>query len=115
MKARWISEDPSPNLPVVGRAMVAGFWPWKYYMVTTFKEDYDSPAAILDARLRKIANEELNVPCYITWISPCRRDFTMKDGTLPIFEAKHSTLEEAKFGHSLILSLFKTGKLKFNK
>jgi hypothetical protein len=114
MKARWISERPSPQLPLVGQAIVASFWLWKYYFVSTYQEDTSIPEYKLLENLRKLNNEPPNTTKYVTLISRCNRQMIIKDGSIPIFEREYVTLEDAQKGHTEILRLLKKGLLKFN-
>jgi hypothetical protein len=42
MRARWVFQDLTPELPAVGMATVARWWPGKYYLVSTIQLDESS-------------------------------------------------------------------------
>ncbi len=76
MKARWINHTSSPELPIVGRTVIATFWPGRYYLVLTTQVDSSTPLRVF---LRSVALQVPyeNVPherdIYVTQIFNCKQ------------------------------------------
>lgn len=112
MRARWVSENPSPEFPVVGQALVASFWPWKYYLVTTTHVEGNDLVERLTRSIETgVRLEEVTVADYFeTSVLRCSRDMTHASGR--VYEGSYPNLEEAKRGHETIVRLLAQGRLK---
>jgi hypothetical protein len=115
MRARWVSENPSPRFPVVGSATVAAFWPWKYYLVTTACMEGKEPLERLTRWLEVIKTgvpfDEVTVADYFrTMVSRCSRD--MFHVSELVYVRDYPNLEEAKLGHDQVVRLLAQGRLK---
>jgi hypothetical protein len=115
MRARWVSQRPSPKLPIIGQTHIASFWPGKYYFVSTIKLDQDSPLSKLTRSL------ELNVAFndvplgpdeFITQVFSCNKYMIPKSFDNPLFEIKHPTLSQAQIWHDFAVEIISAGKIK---
>lgn len=111
MRARWVSENPSPKFPVVGEAMVASFWPGKYYLVMTMHVEGNELVERLTQTIETgVPFEEVTVADYFeTSVLRCNWDLTHSRG---VYERRYPNLEEAKLGHEAIVRLLAQGRLK---
>jgi hypothetical protein len=117
MRARWVSPRPRPELPIVGQALVASFWPGRFYFVSTMQLDPSSPSSKL-ARSLELGIAYNNVPPgpdeYITQIFRCNKHMIIKSFDDPLFERRYSTLPQALIGHNEAVDLLSKGKLKLS-
>jgi hypothetical protein len=115
VKARWVSEDPAPVLPGVGRAIVASWIPGRFHQITTLQISGQSRLARLTeaiASARKLDGVKQGNPFYTTQIIKCSKDgISQEDDYMnPVYEKDYETLDEAKNGHKTIVALFVAGK-----
>lgn len=117
MRTRWINHTPSPELPVVGRSIVATYWPGEYYLVSTTQEDSATPLRMF---LRSVALQVPfeNVPhepdLFMTRIFNCNKRGWHKASEKPLYERQYSTFLEALNGHNETVDLFIKGHLKLD-
>jgi hypothetical protein len=118
MRARWILENPKPELPTVGDARVASFWPGRFFWIHTFQLDSDDPI------YKMTRSFELGVPYtelpkephrYLTAICRCDRYGIPKNPSSPLYEREYRDVEEARKGHKEIVDWFFRGDLKLLK
>lgn len=108
MKARWIQDIPV-TAPTIGMNLVAGFWPWNHFFVSTSQADTNTP---LDKLTKAIGRKE-PAPFH-TLISRCYRNMILKEdkqGNSVIYCREYSSLQEAQKGHSEIIRGFRTGTM----
>jgi len=115
MRARWVREGP-PSTSHIGFAVVARWFPGKYYLVSTVCSDGTSPLARLTKSMETgISFNEIASapPMFVTNIFDCDRHGFARRIDKPLHERVYSTLEDARVGHSQIVDLLVNGKLKF--
>jgi hypothetical protein len=117
MRARWVSHNPSPELPIVGQTQVASFLPGRFYFVSTIQLDPSSPLSKLTRSL-ELGIAYNDVPPgpdeFITQVFRCNKDMDVESFDDPLFERKYSTLSQAQIGHNETVDLFSKGKLKLS-
>ena len=117
MKARWINHTSSPELPVVGRSVIAAFWPGRYYLVLTTQVDTTTPLRVF---LRSVALQVPieNVPherdIYMTQIFFSNKQGKHKAAEKPLYEKQYSTLLEALNGHKTTVDSFLNGRIQMD-
>ena len=117
MKARWINHTSSPELPVVGRSVIAAYWPGRYYLVLTTQVDPSTPLRIF---LRSVALQVPfdNVPherdFYVTQIFNCNKQGSHKAAEKPLYEKEYPTFLEALNGHKKTVDSFLSGQIQLD-
>ena len=118
MRARWVSRNPSPKLPIVGQAHVSSWWPRRYYFVSTIQLDSSSPMSKL-IRSIELGVDSNDVPPgpdeFITQVFKCNKDMIVRSFDDPLFEKMYATLSEARIGHNDTMDLLSKGKLKLSR
>jgi hypothetical protein len=117
MRTRWINHTSSPDLPLVGRAVIATYWPGRYYLVLTTQVDSATPLRIfLRSVALKVAFE--NVPherdIFMTQIFKCNKQGSHKATEKPLYEGEYSTYLDALNGHNKIVESIVNGQLKLD-
>ncbi|HEY0551672.1 MAG TPA: hypothetical protein VGF13_18855 [Verrucomicrobiae bacterium] len=118
MKARWVLRYPSRELPFVGQAVVASWWPGKYYFVSTWRLDSSSPLHRLTQSLKQgvpFTDADVGQERYMTQILKCTKDGISESFDDPLYEREYSDLSEAKAGHNESVDLLEQGRLKLGK
>jgi hypothetical protein len=122
MHVRWVSHNSSPELPIVGQAKIASFWPGRFYFVSTVQHQLhsSSPLSKLTRDLRSLQpgasyNEvPLEQDMFITQIFRCNKHGWVKSFDDPLFEREYSSLSQARIGHNEAIDLLSKGKLKLS-
>jgi len=81
MKARWVLHYPAPELPGIGMAIVASWWPGRFYKVSTVQLDSAAPIAELTRSLEQHVPFGQATPApakYITQVLKCTKDGTVQ-------------------------------------
>lgn len=115
MRARWVLHRPSPEPPVVGQAIVARWWPGRYYLVSTIEMDQSSPLAKLTQSLiyGRAYGEALQEPSiFVTQVFKCDQDGLVRSFDNPFYEREYTDLSQAQTGHRETLRLLAEGRLK---
>lgn len=115
MRARWVLNDPSPELPLVGRAIVASWWPTVYHAVSTVQLDSASALARLTRSL--VTGEYSSGPLpdrFVTQVFRCDRQGWIKSFDHPLYEMEYADLLKAKPGHKEVVDLLGQGKLRLS-
>jgi len=104
MKARWILRDPSPAGKIIGQAIVATWWPGRYYFCHTIRLDTSSALAKLTFSIEKKINFHdvpLEVTGYVTCVYRCNKDGVVNEGdsARPLYEKNYDDEVQAKVGH----------------
>lgn len=120
MHARWVLEHPSPELPTVGQAIGASWWPGRYYWVSTVQLDPSNPLMQLVAKSKSIMTGEPMVPAsekFVTNVYRCDREGWVpeKEYGQPLYERMYENLGAAKHGHAQAVALLTQGVLKMKK
>jgi hypothetical protein len=116
MRARWVLNDPSPEEPHVGWAIVASWWPTLYHAVSTIRMDPVSPLRRLTRSLTtgKYSSDPLAEE-FVTQVFRCNRDGYIRSFDHPLYEREYSELEQAKLGHKEVVDLLEQGKLRLSR
>jgi hypothetical protein len=115
MKARWVSDNPSPDESTIGQTIVASWFPGRFHLVTTIILDGKSPLARLTHSIntgQPFKEIEAAPERFVTQIFRCDQHGFVRDVFHPVYEREHATREEAKAGHKIVLELFSSGKLR---
>jgi len=115
VKARWVSEDPAPNLPGIGRAVVASWIPGRFHLISTIESDGRSLEARFTEALqsgKNLEEVERGRQFFKTQIVRCDKHGDHKPDAwfTPLYEREYQTREEARRGHKTIVALFAAGK-----
>ena len=112
MRRRWVCRPPEPELPVIGQAIIASWWPWIYYWVSTVEIDQTEPLGRLWRSFETGVYSEDPVPeQFVTQVFRCNRSGWVKDMRTVYYQREYSTLEEAQSGHEEVLSGLTEGSL----
>ena len=118
MRARWVCPNPSPELPIVGQAIVAYWWPGKYYIVSTIQLDSSSPLSRLTRSLETgVAYEEVTPgpDVYVTQVFKCDKNGWTKSIDNLLYEREYPDLTQAISGHNDTVNLLEQGQLKLKR
>lgn len=104
MKARWVLHNPSPKAPMVGYAIVAKWWPGRYFLAMTFLRDSSSS---LDRLTQSISCGDAapSLDGYLTQVFRCNKEGVVYSIEKPLYERKYSELSAACDGHKEIVEL----------
>ncbi len=109
MPKRWISENPSPELPLVGQATVACWLRWRYYFVSTIQVGpSDSPLA----KLTEAISGKPEVESYVTQVFRCDKIGFVRNMGRIFYQREYSSLQEAREGHAEVVNLLFLGRLE---
>jgi hypothetical protein len=114
MRTRWINHTPSPELPNVGRTVIATYWPGQYYLVSTTQVDSSTPLRKFQRSVAlKVAFEDVphEPDIYLTRIFECDRQGSRKASEVPLYEREYSTFLKALNGHNETVDLLVEGQL----
>jgi hypothetical protein len=115
MRARWINHTPSPGLPVVGRTIIATYWPGQYFIVSTTEVESDTPLRKFQRSVALKVDFE-NVPnepdIFMTRIFKCDKQGSHKAAEKPLYEREYPTYLEAMNGHNETVDLFVQDQLQ---
>jgi hypothetical protein len=114
MRARWTDRWENANANIVGQAVVASWWPGRYYFVSTIQADSNSPLRRVTESIAsgKPFEDVLSAPeACVTTICRCSKVGFVRDSQWdrPLFQREYSTLTEAQKGHGLTLVLLEHG------
>ena len=118
MRARWVLEVSNPELSTVGQAIVASWWPGKYYLVSTVMLDSASPLSRLTRSIetgKPDAEVEPGPNVYVTQVIACDREGGVKSFEDPLYEKEFSGLTEARGGHRSTVELLAAGRLRLKR
>jgi hypothetical protein len=118
MRARWVLHNPSPEIPIIGQARVATWWPGRYYFVSTIQLDSSSPLHRLTESIRQgvpYAEASLGPNTYVTQVFKCTKDGIVRSFKEPLYEREYSDLSAARAGHKRTVDLLEQGRLKLRK
>ena len=116
MRARWVSRNPSPKLPLVGQAQVASLLPWSYYVVSTVKIDQSDSISKITRSLKTgqrgtpLKDLPSGPDVFITQVFKCDKDLVVKSFD-PLFEREYTELSDARKGHDEVVDLLAMGDL----
>lgn len=112
MKARWVLPNPDPRPPLIAQALVASWWPGRFYLVSTVLLDSSSALQRLTHTLTHGGSFENAKPpeVYVTGVFRSNKEFVVKSLD-PLYEREYSDLEAAQTGHAEIVGLLEQGRL----
>ena len=115
MRARWVLETPNPETPSVGSAVVASWWPGRYYWISTIQLDPTSPLRRMTEALNtRRPYDQVKVPdAYLTSVYRCKTNLGGIYGD-PLYQCEYATFSEAKEGHKKALLSLTNGSLKLS-
>lgn len=117
MRARWVSQRPSPVIPIVGQAIIASFFPGRFFCVSTIQLDASSPLSKLTRSIKlKVPYNDIppEPDDFVTQIFRCDKHGWVKSVEHPLFEKNYSNLLQARDGHNEAVVLLSQGKLKLS-
>jgi hypothetical protein len=122
MWVRWVSDNPSPKLPIVAQTIVAHWWPWKYYFVSTVWIDPSEPLsrliqAMKTGEIYKKSYEDITPgpDRFVTQIFKCDKNKLVKSMDHAFYKREYFDLTQAKLGHNETVDLFVRGRLKLKR
>lgn len=106
--ARWIRDIPSNDPDVVGDTIIAGWWPFTFHRVMTWKAKAFSSTDGILASQRQLFGAVQDY--FVTIVQKTDRDgFAKSEDSL--FETKYSDRTVAREGHTKIVTAVARGKL----
>jgi hypothetical protein len=115
MHARWVLNFPTPELPGIGRAIIASWWPGRYYVVSTVQLDSFSPIAVLTRSLQQkvpFGKASPGPDKFITQVFKSDKDGMVASFDNPLYEQEYLDILAAQTGHKLVVSSLQQGRLK---
>jgi hypothetical protein len=115
MRARWVSEEANPELPAIGTAIVASWWPKRYYWVSTIQLDSASPLRRLTEAIKtRETYEQVKLPDgYLTSVYRCKTSLGIIFGE-PLYQREYPTISEARNGHYETVRRMAKGRLRLS-
>ena len=117
MKARWVvRQGPDEGFGAVslGTAIIASWWPRRYYKVSTIQLDTSSIAAKALESLKTavpLRDVPFKVTGYVSQVVKCDRNGFAGRWDNPLYEREYSDASQARAGHEKIVSLLEKGRL----
>ena|ERR1022692_3065639 len=128
MKARWVLREGPDEFGLgprahdlatpmsLGSAIVATWWPGRYYRVSTIQLDTSSTAAKAVESLKTgvpLHEIPLKVTGYVTQVAKCDKMGWVGDWIAnTLFERTYADAAEAQAGHNEVVDLLQKGRLK---
>jgi lysyl-tRNA synthetase class I len=104
------------DLPNGLQTVIATWWPWKYYWVSTIKLDQHSPIGRLTRSLKTgVYSDEPLPEQYVTQVFRCDSIGWVKNMEIVYYEAEYNTVEDAKAGHEQTVNALASGNLKLKR
>jgi hypothetical protein len=108
MRARWVQNAPSVNLPTVARTVVARWLPKSYLLVSTIEVRSATSDDAMSVLLRKFNPDVKDT--WVTQIFRCSDSYGFGHSDEPLYQRESSDLNAAKRGHSEIVEALRSGK-----
>lgn len=105
-------------MPNVGQAIVASWWPGRYYFVSTRRLDSSSPLHRLTQSIQQgvpYAEADIGQDRYATQILRCTKDGLVRSFDSPLYEREYSEVFEAQAGHNESVDLLEQGRLRLGR
>ena len=115
MKTRWIHHASAPELPVVGRTVIAAFWPGRYYLVLTTQVDSSTPLRVFMRSMAlqvPVENVRHERDTFMTHIFSCNKQGMYKAAEKPLYEKQHHSFFEALTGHRTTVDSLLEGRIQ---
>jgi hypothetical protein len=111
--ARWISNNPSPQPPVLAQTRIAGWWPTTYYFVTTLEHRGATGEDPLQVLTRSLPGAKAK-DCFVTLVYKVKRD-TFPHYDDPYHMREYSDKDAATVGHEETVRLLAAGNLPLKR
>jgi len=108
MKARWVLDTLWPELPQVDFAIVAKWWPWDYYCVSTTRVWQDKS----DPIYQSINENSAPTQQYVTHVYKCDKN-GKSDVNHSYYMKEYNDSVLARRGHKEVVDLMEDGRLNF--
>jgi hypothetical protein len=108
LKARWILENPNPS-PRLAHTLIAGWWPTRYYLVTTIERLGATGNSPIKELIRSIPGSDPQDE-YLVQVFKCNRSGVPKIWARPYYERSYRTKRQSLEAHSQIVRLLSKGK-----
>jgi len=97
---------------IIGQAIIAGWWPWTYYWVSTVELDRRSVLGKLTRGVRTGVYSEDPLPeHYVTQVFRCDKEGTVTRMEEVYYQREYDTRTEAEAGHQSTVSGVADGTL----
>jgi hypothetical protein len=107
MNARWVLGTLWPELPQVDCTIVARWWPWDYYCVSTTRVWQDKS----DPIYKNITKNSGSPRQYVTHVYKCDK-YGRSDVNLFFYMKEYADSDLARRGHKAVVELMEKGGLK---
>lgn len=108
MRARWVQDAPSVNLPTVAWTVVARWLPKSYLLVSTIEVRSATSDDAMSVLLRKFNPDVKDT--WVTQVFRCSDSYGFGHRDEPQYKREYSDFDAAKRGHSEIVEALKSGK-----
>lgn len=108
MNARWVLDTLWPELPQVDCTIVARWWPWDYYCVSTIRVWQDNS----DSIYKSIKVNSVHPQQYVTHVYKCDKN-GRSDVNHFYYMKEYPDSVMARRGHKEVVALLEKGRLKF--
>lgn len=107
MNARWVLDTFWPELPQVDCTIVARWWPWDYYCVSTTQVWQDTSDPIYKSiKINSVATQQ-----YITHVYKCDKN-GRRDEDHFYYMKEYPDSDLARKGHKEVVELLEKGRLE---
>jgi hypothetical protein len=107
MNARWVLDTLWPELPQVDCTIVARWWPWDYYCVSTIRVWQDKS----DPMYKSIKIDSIPSQQYVTHVYKCDKN-GRSDVNYFYYMKEYPDSVLARRGHKEVVDLLEKGGLK---
>jgi hypothetical protein len=108
MKARWILDTLWPELPQVDCTIVARWWPWDYFCVSTMRVWQDKS----DPMSKSMDKDSAPPQQYVTHVYKCDKNGS-SDVNHFYYMKEYINSVLARRGHKEVVELMEKGRLDF--
>lgn len=111
MRARWVLPYPVRDA-IIGQALVATWWPWKYYFISTIELDHTSPLQRLTNSITQgvpYGEAVAGQTTYLTNVFRCDKHGFVRDIEDRLYERAYADISEARKGHDEAVDLLQLG------
>lgn len=122
MSARWVSHNPSAELPIVAQTLIAHWLPWRYYFVSTVWIDPSDPLELMTKSLKtgeifkkSYKDIEPGPDLFVTHVYNGDKNIFIKSMDYYFYEREYSNIAEARSGHEETVRLLSQGQLKLKR
>ena len=106
MNARWVLDTLWPELPQVDCTIIARWWPWDYYCVSTTQVRQDKS----DSIYKRIKINSVPPQDYVTHVYKCDKNGT-SDVNHFYYMKEYPDSDMARRGHKEVVGLLEKGRL----